>query len=168
MGDLQHPDQMNAALLRSIATEMEQQPLDDLTDAERAHLSRRWFEWLVAEGYNAHQSRSEQQLENNHLWRRVRALEAELIELRQAEIARHEAKVTSRPDAEFADQVSELFSWLARIVDRYGKEFSTSDVGNLLFGHLIFLLNLMRVRFHDRSPPPQNVHWVNPVQQSIV
>lgn len=83
-------DQMNADLLRSIADEMEQQPLDDLTDAERADQYKRWFERLVAEGFDQCQGRTELRLENNDLRRRIRGLEAELIELRQAEIARHE------------------------------------------------------------------------------
>jgi hypothetical protein len=77
-------DQMNADLLRSIADEMEQQPLDDLTDAERADQYKRWFERLVAEGYNHYQGRTELRLENNDLRRRIRDLNAQIAELETA------------------------------------------------------------------------------------
>ena len=123
-------DQMNADLLRSIADEMEQQPLDDLTDAERADQYKRWFERLVAEGYDFHSGQIHLRLENNELRRRIRGLEAELIELRQAEIARHEANAASKPDAQFADQMSELFSWLARFAVRYQGELNASGISN--------------------------------------
>lgn len=138
-------DKMNADFLRSIADEMEQQPIDDLTDAERADQYKRWFERLVAEGYNHYQGRTELRLENNDLRRRIRGLEAELIELRQAEIARHEANAVSKPDAQFADQMIELFSWLARFAVRYQAEFNEYGESNLF--------EALAAKLADREPP---------------
>ena len=67
-------DQMNADLLRSIADEMEQQPLDDLTDAERAANYQRWFERLVE--WKVSEPRRARRLQNdvNALERKCRKL----------------------------------------------------------------------------------------------